>query len=84
MNKINKTISPEDLITVGRGKSVATLAEECLESLKHACPYNTTFTRSIPIEAREAAEKELKADFESWANCWIVPKLICIVNKSKK
>ncbi len=82
-NKIDRTISPEDLNQFER-KSALTLAEEMMHHLEYACPYNCTFNESIPFEKRKAAEAILKADFERWANSWLAPKLRQIIAKENQ
>lgn len=82
-NRIEKDLTRDDLITIGNGKSAATLAAECLEHLERGCPYSATFLTSIPFQSRAAAEAELKEAFELWANSWIAPKLLAIMAKTK-
>lgn len=84
MNKIITELSDNDMRAVGNGKSVATLAEEMLESLRAAVPYGVTFVECIPQEMRPVVEARLKKNFELWANSWIAPKLLAIVDKSKR
>lgn len=80
-NKIHTQITAADRNS-GKGISVAALAEECLEHLEWGCPYHTTFTNSIPLECRDAAEQELRKAYELWANTWLAPKLRRIIAKT--
>lgn len=80
LNNIRTSIEPQDIAN-SKGKSARTLAEDCLQSLLSAAPYGTALIKSIPVEASAAAEKELRAAFELWANTWIAPRLRAIIAK---
>lgn len=69
-----------------RGKSPASLAAECLESLELTAVLDLTFFEGFPLTDKEKEKLEIyqRAKFENWANSWIAPKLRAIIAKQNK
>lgn len=81
-NNIRQTIEHEDR-ELASSQSAAAMASDALRDLQYAVPFNLTFapTGGLDETSKVMLEAHLKAQFETWAESWMAPRLLAIISK---